>query len=56
MQVRVRKGGRVREGSNKDHLKGQMNSNEKPAEFEDDGFIVALTHMTKHCLEHKVGT
>lgn len=47
--------GRLREGNNKDSLKGLMNSNGKSAEFEDYGFRMALKHMTRHCLEHKVG-
>ena len=47
--------GRLREGSNEDHLKGLMNSNDKSAEFEDYGFRMALNHMTRHGLEGKVG-
>lgn len=55
MQVSKSQKGRIREGDNKDHLKGLINSNEKSAEFEDYGFRMALNHMTKHCLEHKMG-
>lgn len=48
MQVSKSQRGRVREGGNKDHLKGLMKSNEKSAAFEDYGFRVALNHTTKH--------